>query len=91
MSIGVYFHPSSMNAQLYDEATRRLNAAGVGAPQGRLYHVCFGSGDGLQVFDIWDSQENFDHFGQVLMPILGEIGLDPGQPSIEHVHNIIAG
>ncbi len=64
---------------------------GPAAPVGGLYHVCFGSEDGLQVFDVFDPQENFDAFGQTLMPILGEVGASPGQPMIEPVHNLIPG
>jgi hypothetical protein len=41
------------------------------------------------VYDVWDSQENFDAFGQTLMPILAEVGIDPGQPDIIPVHNMI--
>lgn len=33
----------------------------------------------------------FDAFGQTLMPILGELGIDPGQPAVGEVHRIIAG
>jgi hypothetical protein len=40
------------------------------------------------VYDVWDSQEDFDAFGQTLMPILGEMGIDPGQPDVMPVHNI---
>ena len=91
MAIGIYFHPQAMNAQQYDEIIRRLQTAGAGTPKGRLDHICFGSGDSLQVFDVWDSQANFDAFGATLMPILQEVGVDPGQPSIEPVHNTIPG
>jgi hypothetical protein len=91
MPIGIYFNPASMNAAQYDEVTRRLEAAGAGKPAGRLHHACFGSGDKLQVFDIWQSQQDFDAFGQTLMPILQQIGLDPGQPAVEPVHNLILG
>ena len=91
MAIAVYFNPPSMNAQQYDEAIGRLEQAGVASPPGRTYHSCFGSGDKLQVFDVWDSQEAFDEFGKTLMPILQEIGLDPGQPHVEPVHNTIIG
>lgn len=91
MPIGIYFNPASMNAAQYDEVIRRLEAAGAGKPAGRLYHACFGSGDKLQVFDIWQSQQDFDTFGQTLMPILQQIGLDPGQPAVEPVHNLIPG
>jgi hypothetical protein len=91
MAIGIYFNPASMTAAQYDETIRRLDAAGAGRPAGRLHHACFGSGDKLQVFDIWESQQDFDRFGQTLMPILQEIGLDPGQPTVEPVHNLITG
>jgi hypothetical protein len=91
MAIGVYIKAASMTAAQYDDIIGRLDAAGAGKPAGRLYHACFGSGDKLQVFDIWESQQAFDKFGETLMPILQEIGLDSGQPMVEPVHNLIPG
>jgi hypothetical protein len=41
--------------------------------------------------DVWDLQESFDAFGQTLMPILAEIGIDPGQPQVSEIHNIVPG
>lgn len=91
MAIGIYFNPPSMTAAQYDEIIRRLDEAGLGSPAGRMYHVCFGSGDKLQVFDVWQSQQDFDKFGEALMPIAQEVGADPGQAVIESVHNVILG
>jgi hypothetical protein len=91
MAIGIYFNPASMSGAQYDDVIRRLDAAGAGKPAGRLYHACFGSSDKLQVFDVWESQEAFDAFGATLMPILQAVGLDPGQPMVEPVHNVIPG
>ncbi len=91
MAIGIYFNPESMSAAQYDEVIKRVENAGAAKPAGRLYHACFGSGNKLQVFDIWESQEAFDSFGQTLTPILQQIGLDPGQPMVEVVHNLIPG
>jgi hypothetical protein len=91
MALGIYFSPASMSAAQYDDVIKRLDAAGAGKPAGRLYHACFGSGDKLQVFDVWESQQAFDKFGETLMPILQQVGLDPGQPMIEQVHNLIPG
>ena len=48
--------------------------------------------DGLiQVFDVWESQESFEAFGATLVPIMTELGADPGTPMISPVHNIIKG
>ena len=91
MALGFYFAPQSMSADQYDEVTRRLEEAGQGAPAGRIYHVAFSGAGGVNVFDVWDSQESFDAFGQTLMPILAEAGVDPGQPQVSEIHNIIEG
>ncbi len=91
MALSFYFNPASMNATQYNEVIRRLEAAGAGEPPGRLYHACFGPDDKLQVFDIWESQQDFDRFGEALLPILREAGIDSGQPVVERVHNLIPG
>ena len=89
MAIGIYFAPAAMSAASYDECVKRLVKAGAGHPKGRRYHASFGPADKLMVFDVWDSQESFDKFGQTLMPIMQEIGLDAGQPQVMPVHNVI--
>jgi len=91
MALGLYFTPSSFTPERYDAVIKRLEAAGAGAPAGRLYH-CALEADGLiQVFDVWESQESFEAFGATLVPIMTELGADPGQPMISPVHNIIKG
>ena len=89
MALGFYFSPAAMSARQYDACIQKLEAAGAGAPKGRLYHACFGPSDKLAVFDVWDSQDNFNRFGETLMPILKELGVDPGQPAVMPIHNII--
>lgn len=91
MAIAVRFTPTSMTSAQYDECIRRLEQAGAGAPKGRLYHACYGTGDKIQVFDVWESSESFDTFGQTLMPILQALNVDPGQPEMNEMHNIIPG
>jgi hypothetical protein len=91
MAIGIYFAPTTMTTALYDDCVRKLEAQGAGKPSGRLYHACFGAPDKLAVFDVWDSQQSFDRFGQTLMPILKELGLDTAAPQVMPVHNIIKG
>jgi len=89
MAIGMYFNPASFSAEQYDAVDAALEEAGARTPAARSVHVCFGEGDNLQVFDVWESQEAFDKFGETLMPILTEKGIDPGQPMVAPVHNVI--
>jgi hypothetical protein len=89
--IGAYFQPVQMNVAKYEDILKRLEAAGYGNPKGRLHHSAFGDPNALMVFDIWDSQESFEAFGPVLMPILAEAGIDPGTPDVMPVHKVIKG
>lgn len=91
MAITAHFKPKSMNAAQYDEALRRLEAAGAAAPAGRIHHLCFGAGDKLEVIDVWETPESFQQFGATLGPILGDIGIDAGEPTILPLYNAIAG
>jgi hypothetical protein len=91
MALGFYFTPSGFTPAKYDETAARLEAAGAGAPAGRLYHAALESDGLVQVFDVWESQEAFEAFGATLLPIMGELGVDPGQPQVAPVRNIIAG
>ena len=91
MALGFYFTPSGFTPAEYDEAVKRLDAAGAGAPAGRLYHVALETDGQIQVFDIWDSQESLDAFGKSLGPIMSALGADPGQPMVSRVHNVIQG
>src|SRR4051812_34729550 len=89
MALGFHFPPSSFTPAEYDETVSRLDAAGAGAPAGRLYHVALETDGQIQVLDIWDSQESLDAFGETLGPIMAGLGADPGQPMVSNVHNII--
>jgi len=91
MAVGLYFRPNSFTPARYDDAVERLEAAGAGSPPGRLYHVALESDGLIQVFDVWDSQESFLEFGKTLVPVLSELGVEPGEPQVSRVHNIITG
>jgi hypothetical protein len=42
----------------------------------------------VSVFDVWDSMEQFQKFGETLVPIMKKLGVDPGRPQIMKVHNV---
>jgi hypothetical protein len=89
MSILIRFTPTGMTAEQYDDTVRRLTDQGDFPPEGMDYHVCFGPDGGLKVSEIWDSQEQLDAFGQKLVPVLSEVGIQPGEPEIVEIHNIV--
>ena len=89
MAIGIYFSGNGMSAAKYDECIKLLKKAGASNPSGRSYHTAFGPKDNLMVFDVWSSQSAFDKFGKTLMPILQQLGIDPGQPAVMPVHKVI--
>jgi len=77
MSVLIRFAPAAMTAAEYDETVRKLEASGDFPPDGMDYHVCFGSEGSLRVSEIWDSKEQLDAFGERLMPVLAEVGIEP--------------
>jgi hypothetical protein len=89
MSIVVRFAPPSLTAEQYDESVRRLTESGDFPPDGMDYHICFGTEGNLRVSEIWDSREQLDAFGGRLMPVLADIGIEPGEPEVLEVHNLV--
>ncbi len=91
MSFLLKFKPSGFTVDKYNEVIKKLDEAGAGKPKGRSYHVSHGDPNGLHVTDVWDSMEDFSAFGETLVPIMESLNVDPGQPEIEQVNNIIIG
>ena len=88
MAIAVYFHPKSLSTAQYDETVKEVDAAGAEHPVGRIHHSCFGPDGDLMVYEVWVSQQAFEDYGKVLMPILQRTGIDPGTPDVMPVHNL---
>lgn len=90
MSIVVRFTPTGLTAEQYDRTVRALEAAGDFPADGLDYHVCFGTDGALLVSEIWDSQEQFEAFGERLMPLLKEAQIQfSAAPVAFPVHNIL--
>ena len=87
MSIVVRFNPTNLTTEKYDESLRRIEGF---PPDGLAYHVFFGSEGNLRVSEVWDSREQMEAFGERLMPLLADVGIEfSGPPEIFEVHNIV--
>jgi len=90
MSILVRFtNTSPTTTEQYDQSVQRLRQVGDFPPDGMEYHVCFLQDGNVRVSEIWDSREQLNAFGERLMPVLQEVGIDPGEPELLEIHNII--
>jgi hypothetical protein len=80
----------AVTSEQYDESVRRLEGLGEWPPEGLAYHVAFRSEGDFRVSEIWDSREQFDAFGERLMPVLKDVGIElSGEPEMLEIHNII--
>ena len=91
MSIVVRFHPSNATREKYDESLRRMEEAGIWPhPPGLDVHVAFGPADDMRVSEIWSSREQFEAYGEKLMPILADMGIEfSAEPEIFEVQNLV--
>ncbi len=91
MAILVIHDGSEDTLANYDTVIKQLEAAGLGQPPERLFHVAARKGSGYVVTDVWESQEALDRFSETLGPLLQQAGTPPSEPQIYPVHNRITG
>ena len=90
MPIGIYIEVENMSANTYAAINERLGA--MDNPPGRTFHAAFHVGEQIHVFDVWESQADFENFAQHrLGPATAKIGLKT-QPQVTfgEVHAIYA-
>jgi hypothetical protein len=91
MAVACLSTPASMTAEQYDRVIEQLEGSGAGAPSGRRFHACFGEGDHLSMFDVWDSVEEFEAFGRTLMPMLATEQIEIAPAELREIHRLVEG
>jgi hypothetical protein len=86
MSIAVLFDCSTDTLAQYEKAFELCPE--LADQPARPYHLCVSSGSGFQVIDVWESEEAFAKFGEVLGPVLGQVNLQPA-PDVRRIYRII--
>jgi hypothetical protein len=89
------FQSPSFTQELYEESVRKLagGKSRMESPadwpvEGLLAHVAGQGESGFRVVDVWESEDAFRRFGETLMPVLQEIGVE-GQPEIYPAHTLV--
>ena len=91
MAVVIKFKHAGFSEAKYKEAIKKLDAAGQGNPKGRTFHVSYGDSNGVDILDVWESMEDFEAFGKILIPILNTLSIDLGQPDIQKIFGIVKG
>lgn len=86
----------TLTQERYEEAVKKVTRgkSRVETPadwpvEGLLIHVAGQADGGFRVVDVWESEEAAAKFGQILIPILHEIGVID-QPEIYPAHTFVA-
>ena len=96
MAVVVVFQSPSLTQERYEESVRRLTdgKSCLESPadwpvEGLLAHASGQGASGFRVVDVWESEDAFRRFGETLMPVLREIGVE-GQPEIYPAHTFVS-
>lgn len=84
MPIVVVFQSPTLTRENYEQSVRkltggkksRMESASDWPVDGLLVHVAGQGANGFRVVDVWESEDAFRRFGEKLMPIMKEIGID---------------
>jgi hypothetical protein len=92
MAIGVYYQPEGLTFEQYDRFYDRLEQylqeQGLDSPEGALHLSLFGEDGQLAGFEVWESEQAYRKFEEVLLPILAEVGIQGAQPQIVPIHRL---
>ena len=91
MAVVIKFKHQNFSEAKYLQVIQLLENAGQGNPKGRSYHVCYGDSNEVDILDVWESMEDFEAFGEVLIPILTSMDVALGTPDIQKIIGIIKG
>jgi hypothetical protein len=92
----VFVHQGpSVTRERYEEAVRlvaggksRLESPADWPVEGLLAHIAGEAEGGFRVVDVWESEEACRRFGERIMPILKEVGIDD-PPELYPVHTFV--
>ena len=96
MPVVAVFQSPSLTQERYEESVAKLagGKSRMESPadwpvEGLLAHVAGQGANGFRVVDVWESEEAFQRFGEALMPVLQEIGVQ-GEPEVYSAHTFVS-
>jgi hypothetical protein len=95
MAVVAVFQDPSLTQELYEQSVNkvtggksRMESPADWPVEGLLVHVAGEGENGFRVVDVWESEEACRRFGETLMPVLHEVGVQ-GQPEVYPAHTLV--
>lgn len=97
MPIGAVFQAPGLTQEKYEATVRkltggkknRMQAVSDWPVEGILVHAAGQSAKGFRVVDVWESEDAFRRFGEKLLPIMKELGIE-GDPEVYSTHAFVS-
>ena len=96
MAVVLVHHGPTVTRERYDETVRqlaegkdRMESPSDWPVEGLLVHVAGEGPNGFRVVDVWESEEACNRFGEILRPILQEVGITD-QPEMYAPHAFVS-
>ncbi|MFF9498519.1 hypothetical protein [Streptomyces sp. NPDC014656] len=87
MAILVHAVLGGVSTDQYDQLNAKFQEI-PGIFDGCVSHACVATDGGLEIFDIWASQEQMEAFAEKMMPVAADLGwADQPRPRVVAVHN----
>ena len=96
MAVVLVHQGPTITKERYEETVRRLTdgKSQMESPSdwpvaGLLVHAAGEGPNGFRVVDVWESEEACNQFGEVLAPILREVGIEE-EPELYEAHAFVS-
>jgi hypothetical protein len=87
MAIAAVFDFTNEPVEKYEKVFEAGGPAITDQPK-RISHVCYTTGQGFTVIDVWEDEASFAAFGQIIGPAAQRAGLD-ARPAVHPVAGLI--
>ena len=95
MAVVLVHQGAGLTKETYEETVRRvtgkstMESAADWPVEGLLAHAAGEAPGGFRVVDVWESEEAAGRFGETLIPILRDVGVE-AEPEIYPAHTFVS-
>lgn len=96
MAVVLVVQAPGVTREQYEDSVKRVSTRGaLESPadwpvEGLLAHIAGEGPNGFRVIDVWESEDALRRFGETLIPVLKELGVE-AEPEIYPAHTFVSG